>query len=311
MRIREVDASTAPDEELLPLHGLEEACAPPGEPFRSPELSLAYYRHSSAKIRRHFFAEEDDVLAGAATLSVHGPAFVYGDLAVLPPYRRRGIGTALLEELRSAAREVGASSFFGHHWSEDGRAFAAHVGARDDHRDVRATLDLRTAELPEPAVPAGWRLVTWVGAAPEDLLESYARARDAINDAPMPDGSEAPTITAPDVRELEETAAKRGREVRATVAIDDRNEVAGFTDLRLTPGDTTASTDDTAVAAWARGQGIGRAVKVESLRRLRADHPQVETVTTMNAEHNAAMRHINTSVGFVPTVFLTTTVLTL
>jgi GNAT superfamily N-acetyltransferase/predicted GNAT family acetyltransferase len=311
MRIREVDASTAPDEELLPLHGLEEACAPPGEPFRSPELSLAYYRHSSAKIRRHFFAEEDDVLAGAATLSVHGPAFVYGDLAVLPPYRRRGIGTALLEELRSAAREVGASSFFGHHWSEDGRAFAAHVGARDDHRDVRATLDLRTAELPEPAVPAGWRLVTWVGAAPEDLLESYARARDAINDAPMPDGSEAPTITAPDVRELEETAAKRGREVRATVAIDDRDEVAGFTDLRLTPGDTTASTDDTAVAAWARGQGIGRAVKVESLRRLRADHPQVETVTTMNAEHNAAMRHINTSVGFVPTVFLTTTVLTL
>jgi predicted GNAT family acetyltransferase len=172
-------------------------------------------------------------------------------------------------------------------------------------------LDLRTAELPEPVVPTGWRLVTWVGAAPEDLLESYARARDAINDAPMPEGSAAPTITAEDVRELEETAANRGREVRATVAIDDRNEVAGFTDLRVTPGDTAASTDDTAVAAWARGQGIGRAVKVESLRRLRTDHPQVETVTTMNAEHNAAMRHINTSVGFVPTVILTTTVVTL
>jgi hypothetical protein len=44
---------------------------------------------------------------------------------------------------------------------------------------------------------------------------------------------------------------------------------------------------------------------------MRADHPQVETVTTMNAEHNAAMRHINTSVGFVPTVILTTTVVTL
>ena len=310
MRIREVDASTAPDEELFRLHALEEACAPPGEPFRSPELSLAYYRHSSAKIRRHFFAEEDGTLAGAATLSVHGPTFVYGDLSVLPPYRRQGIGTALLEQLRAAARDVGARSFFGHHWGKEGEAFAAHVGARDDHRDVRATLDLRTAELPEPVMPTGWRLVTWVGAAPDDLLESYARGRDAINDAPMPEGSAAPTITAEDVRELEETAAKRGREVRATVAIDERNEVAGFTDLRVTPGDTAASTDDTAVAPWARGRGIGRAVKVESLRRLRADRPQVETVTTMNAEHNAAMRHINTSVGFVPTVILTTTVLT-
>jgi mycothiol synthase len=311
VRIREVDAATAPDGELLSLHVLEEACAPPGEPFRSPELSLAYYRHSSAKIRRHYFAEEDGVLVGAATLSVHGPTFVYGDLAVLSQHRRRGIGTALLEHLRAAARDLGASSFFGHHWDKGGEAFAAHVGARDDHRDVRAMLDLRTAELPEPVLPTDWRLVTWVGAAPEDILESYARARDAINDAPMPEGSAAPTITAEDVREFEETAAKRGREVRATVAIDDRNEVAGFTDLRLTPGDIAASTDDTAVAVWARGQGIGRAVKVESLRRLRADHPRVETVTTMNAEHNAAMRHINTSVGFVPTVILTTTVLTL
>jgi mycothiol synthase len=311
VRIREVDASTAPDEELLALHALEAACAPSGEPFRSPELSLVYYRHSSAKIRRHFFAEEDGTLVGAATLSVHGPAFVYADLIVLSRCRRRGIGTALLDELRAAARDAGASSFFGHHWSEDGAAFAAQAGARDDHRDVRAMLDLRTAELAEPVVPTGWRLVTWVGAAPEDLLESYARARDAINDAPMPEGSAAPTITADDVRELEKTAAKRGREVRATVVIDERNEVAGFTDLRVTPGGTPASTDDTAVAVWARGRGIGRAVKVESLRRLRADRPEVETVTTMNAEHNAAMRHINTSVGFVPTVILTTTVVTL
>ena len=151
MRIREVDASTAPDEQLLALHALEEACAPPGEPFRPPELSLVYYRHSSAKLQRHFFAEADGVLLGAASLSVHGPGFVYGNLAVLASYRRRGIGTALLDELCAAARDAEASSFFGHHWSDEGRAFAAHVGARDDHRDVRATLDLRSATLPEPA----------------------------------------------------------------------------------------------------------------------------------------------------------------
>jgi GNAT superfamily N-acetyltransferase/predicted GNAT family acetyltransferase len=311
MRIREVDASTAPDEELLALHALEEACAPPGEPFRPPELSLAYYRHSSARIRRHFFADEDGLLVGAATLSVFGPAFHFADLVVLPAYRRQGIGTALLEELRTAALELGASSFFGHYWSEDGAAFASHVGAREDQRDVRATLDLRAAELSEPSVPEGWRLLTWIGAAPDDLLESYARCRDAMSDAPDPEGVEWPAITVADVRELEQTAAKRGREMRVTIAVDERNEVAAFTDLRVTPGAKTASTDDTAVAAWARGRGLGRAVKLESLRRLRIEHPEVETVTTVNAERNAAMRHINTRVGFVPTVILTSTVLTL
>jgi len=311
MRIREVDASTAPDEELLALHALEEACAAPGEPFRPPELSLAYYRHSPARVRRHFFADERGVLVGAATLSVFGPAFVYADLVVLPSYRRQGIGTALLQELLGAAREVGASSFFGHYWSEDGAAFASHVGAREDQRDIRAMLDLRSAELPEPSVPEGWRLLSWIGAAPDDLVESYARCRDAMRDAPDPAGAEFPAITVKDVREVEETAAKRGREMRVTVAIDERNEVAAFTDLRVTPGATTAGTDDTAVVAWARGRGLGRAVKLESLRRLCADRPEVETVTTTNAERNVAMRHINTSIGFVPTVILTSTVLML
>jgi predicted GNAT family acetyltransferase len=132
-----------------------------------------------------------------------------------------------------------------------------------------------------------------------------------MNDAPDPAGVEWPTVTVEEVREMERTAAKRGREMRVTVAIDERNEVAAFTDLRVTPGATTAATDDTAVAAWARGRGLGRAVKLESLRRLSADRSEVKTVTTMNAERNAAMRHINTRVGFVPTVILTSTVLTL
>jgi GNAT superfamily N-acetyltransferase/predicted GNAT family acetyltransferase len=311
VRIREVDPSTAPDGELLALHALEEACAPTGERFRPPELSLSFYRHSSARIRRQFFADENGVLVGAGTLSVYGPTFVYANLGVFPGQRRRGIGTALLGRLRAAAHEAGASSFFAHHWSEAGAAFAARVGARDDQRDVRAALDLRRALLLDPVVPAGWRLLSWLGAAPDDLVESYARARDAMNDSPMPGGMTLPPLTVEDVRDIEQTARKRGREMRVTVAIDERNEVAAFTDVRTTPGDATAATDDTAVALWARGRGIGRAVKLESLRRLRADRPDVELVTTMNAEHNAAMRHINTSVGFVPTATLTTTVLTL
>ncbi len=310
MRIRELDAAAAPEPELLALHALEEACSPPGEPFREPALSLAYYRHRPpGSVSPRFVAEEEGALAGSAALTVHGPSLVYAELLVLPGYRRRGIGSALLEAVREAARAAGVSSFFGHHWDEAGAAFAVHVGARDDQRDVRAVLDLRAAGLSGPTLPAGWQLRSWVGAAPEELVESFARARDAMNDAPAPDGVEAPAMTVEEVRRIEETAALRGREVRVTVAVDERGEIGAFTDLRATPGSRAAATDDTASVASCRGLGLARAVKVESLRRLRAERSEVETVSTMNAEHNAAMRHINTAIGFVPTSTLTTAVL--
>ncbi len=310
MQVRELDVANAADEELLALHALEEACWLPGERFRAPGLSLAYYRHSTAAVGRRWLAEDAGELAGAAALFVHGPAFVYVDIIVHPNKRRRGTGSALVETVRGAARDEGIRSFFGHHWSEAGAAFAAHVGARDDQRDIRAALDLRTALLPEPVVPAGWRLRSWVGRAPDELVESFAAARDAMNDAPAPAGVEGWTTTVEEVRRIEQTAVARGREIRVTVALDGHDEIGAFTDLRATPGETAAATDDTAVIASARGLGLGRAVKVESLRRLRAERPEVETVTTMNAELNAAMRHINTQIGFVPTATLTTTVLT-
>ena len=88
-------------------------------------------------------------------------------------------------------------------------------------------------------MPAGWRLVSWVGAAPDELVESFARARDAMNDAPAPGGVEAPAMTVEEVRRIEETAALRGREVRVTVALDPAGEVArvhrSARDARLSP----------------------------------------------------------------------------
>jgi mycothiol synthase len=312
VRIRELDAASAADSELLALHALESACSPPNEPFREAELSLAYYRHWPAgSVRRRWLAEEEGTLVAAAALFIHSASLVYVELVVSPAGRRRGTGTALLETLSEAARSEGVRSFFGHHWDESGAAFAAQAGARDDQRDVRALLELRAAKLPVPVVPDGWRLRSWVGAAPEELVESFAAARDAMNDAPAPAGVEGWTTTVEEVRRIEQTAEARGREVRVTVALDDHDEVGAFTDLRATPGAAAAATDDTAVIASARGLGLARAVKVESLRRLRAERPEVETVSTMNAEHNAAMRHINTQIGFVPTSTLTTTVLTL
>jgi RimJ/RimL family protein N-acetyltransferase len=99
--------------------------------------------------------------------------------------------------------------------------------------------------------------------------------------------------------------------MRVTAAMRDDGEIGAFTELRVSRGSTLGFTDDTGTAAPYRGRGLARAVKVESLRRLREDHPEVDVVRTDNAEENVVMRHINESVGFRASVVETTATLTL
>jgi mycothiol synthase len=315
VRVREIDAATAPLEDLLAVHQVEQACVPdlmPGERGQSAEEAIAFIRHAPAgQPRPRWLAELDGRAAGAAVLFVHGPSFAYVKVLVHPESRRLGVGSALLDTLRNAARAQELRSFFGHHATEAGAAFAAQAGAIDDQRDVRSVLELRSAELPPPVVPPGWVLHSWVGQTPEELAASFVSARDAMRDAPAPGGQETARFTIEELHDIEESAARRGREIRVTVALDEAGEIGAFTDIRVTPSSPDAGTDDTATVARARGRGLALAVKLESLRLLRAERPDVERVSTMNAEHNAAMRHINTVIGFVPTSILTTTVLTL
>jgi mycothiol synthase len=157
----------------------------------------------------------------------------------------------------------------------------------------------------------GWRLQTWLRRVPDEHLAAYVRARPAIDDAPTPEDLDFPPITAQTVRASEESLEQRGREMRLTVTLHDDGEIGSFTELRLSRGSTSAFTDDTATVAEHRGRGFVRAIKVESLRRLREDHPEVLAVTTSNAEENAAMLHVNRTVGFRPTVTVTTSSLEL
>ena len=120
-----------------------------------------------------------------------------------------------------------------------------------------------------------------------------------------------PSSTAEKVRESEESLARRNRELRVTVALREDGVIGSFTDVRVSPGSTLGFTDDTGTAREHRGVGLAKAVKTASLWSLRNDHPEVELVTTSNAEENAVMRHVNASLGFFPSAVETTAVLKL
>lgn len=308
--VEEVDARAAPDEVLVRFHALEAVChdeLEPGEPLRSAEDAIAFYRHQpTTHASCHWLTD-----GGSASLYVHGPSAAFLQLLIEPERRRQGIGTALLGRVVERCRELGVEAVRGHHTTAAGAAFAASVGAVDEQRVVRSLLDLRGAELPEPPLPEGFRLVTWLGRVPDEHLVAYVRARAAMADAPSPEGMDFPTWTAETVRASEESLAQREREMRLTVAVDEHGGIGAFTELRVSRASTLGFTDDTGTVAARRGLGLARAVKLESLRRLRVDHPEVDVVSTSNAEENAAMRHLNESIGFRPTAIVTSAVLDL
>ena len=297
--VEEIDARTASDEVLARFAAIEHATwheHAPGEPLRTTDEVIAFYRHQpTTHTSCHWLAD-----GGAAGLYVHGPTAAFADVAVLPARRRHGLGAALLERVVERARALDVQSLHCHHSTPAGAAFAARFSFVDGQRVVRSLLELRTAELPEPSPPAGWALVTWLARVPDEHLAAFVTARAAMDDAPSSGDLDFPTWTAANVRASEESLALRRREMRVTVAIRDSGEIGAFTELRVSSGSTLGFTDDTGTVAIHRRQGLARAVKLASLRRLRDDHPEITLVSTSNAEENVAMRRVNESVGFRP-----------
>jgi GNAT superfamily N-acetyltransferase len=308
MRIQEIDARTASDAVLARFHEVELACheeLESGTPWRTREEAIAFHRHQpETHTTCHWLCD-----GGVAALWMHGPTATFAEVLVEPDQRRRRIGTALLKRVVERCRELGVEVLRSDYSTAVGAAFAARVGAAEEYRTVRSLLTLQTAELPESGVPNGFRLSTWFERVPNDHLDALVRVRAAMDDAPHPEGMDYPAWSAEDVRASEESLRRREREMRLTVAIGEDGEIGAFTELRLSKGSTLGFTDDTGTAAEHRRKGLARAVKVESLRRLREDHPEVEAVITSNAEANAAIRTLNESIGFRAAVVETTAAL--
>jgi mycothiol synthase len=170
---------------------------------------------------------------------------------------------------------------------------------------VELRLDLRPADPARWLVQAaaGYELAEWTGSAPDELLLSYAAARNAIREAPH-DGLSftEPEWTAQRVRDEETTAAARGCELRVVAAIHQPTaQVAGLTYLEVYQHrPELAVQQDTAVLPAHRGHGLGVWMKAANLRRLTAAHPEVTGVITSNAADNEHMLRVNQQVGFRP-----------
>jgi mycothiol synthase len=186
--IAELDPHSATGERLQQLHDVLAAChaeTAVREPYRAAADTRAYLQHSpDTDARSQWVAGCDGVVAGVAQLSsLRGSEVGYVQVHVHPDARGRGLGRSLLAAATAQAREAGLGSLIGHHTTPAGSRFAARAGFVDVRRDVRSAVAPAEAALVAQPV-SGYALRNWAGAAPDELLESYAVAREAINDAP-------------------------------------------------------------------------------------------------------------------------------
>ncbi|MFC6937004.1 GNAT family N-acetyltransferase [Actinomadura yumaensis] len=150
----------------------------------------------------------------------------------------------------------------------------------------------------------GYRLVSWDGAVPEELVDGYVASRRAMDDMPMGETGQGPVAwDAARLRTAARAVAARGDLLHTVVAVDEADgSIAGFTEL-VVPGDGAGDGQHygTAVLPEHRGRGLGLWMKAESILRARARHPRLEGLVTDTADVNAPMRAINERLGFEST----------
>ena len=190
--------------------------------------------------------------------------------------------------------------------------FWTGVGATLDFREQVSALDLTgvDAELMDAWITDGRRraadvkIVRWVDRCPDEYLEPWIESEMAMNDMPHEGLDVNPwEIDADDVRQEEATMQALGLRVMSMLAVDDQGRAAAHTRVHVNPDRPEASYQwDTAVVERHRGRGVGKWIKAEMWRWLRADEPKATRLTTGNAQSNEVMLAINVAMGYVPIV---------
>ena len=250
------------------------------------------------------------------------------EVVVHPDFRRRGIGTALLNWASKWATDLGRTTHIG--WTtapcpadghptvvaptgdvfpadSPGIKFAAHHGFTLEQIEHVSRL-----ELPVPGVhklledasesAAGYRLHTWGGIMPEPWLSDFAalRAQVTLDEPSAGIETEGESWDADRVRQAWAAQQSIGFH-RLVVAVEHiaTGHLVGFTQLSWhSDNPKCAYQGYTFVRNDHRGHHLGMLVKTTALGELAQINPVADHVRTDNAGENSWMLAINHALGF-------------
>jgi GNAT superfamily N-acetyltransferase len=272
--------------------------------------------------RRAFIAVRGEQVVGSAKLGLplkdntHRAGL---GVDVPLPFRRQGIGSALLAEVERQAAQAGRTTLSGEaSWpyaaGPDGsgvpaREFARGHGYQLALGDVCRRLELPVAgeHLDQLATEAarrhgGYSLHSWKGPIPEQYVAGWA-ALDASLETEAPVGEldlQPSTADVEEVRRQEALLVEQRRTSYGTVALDPAGNVVAYSELVVSGHDGNAYQWGTLVRSDHRGHRLGLAVKAANLRILQDHDRAVPAVITYNAEVNRHMIGVNDRLGFTP-----------
>ena len=224
----------------------------------------------------------------AALSSFAGCAFIAA--RVLHPFRRRGVGTALLDALAEHGRALGRDgvSAFVEDGDDESLAFARRFGLEETDYQLEQIRVVGKDETP-PVVPAGFELVSLAGRRRELLRAAWEQvALDGYADMPLP----GPATFRLDTWLRDEATRPDG----SFVALE-QGAVVGYAGLmEHANGDATAEHGLTAVRRDRRRRGIARALKTAQLHW--AAGAGVVELVTWTQKGNEAMQALNRSLGY-------------
>jgi GNAT superfamily N-acetyltransferase len=298
----------------------------------SAEEMLPHYLDQNEP-KRVLLARIDGAVVGRAVLEMQLDDSEVGwlDVQVPPELQGCGIGRALSDAIEALAREQGLARLITYAVSRDapGERLTPPTGFGSvpaGNREVRFLLARgwtleqveRGSRFALPADPAAlaalraaaeqhsrdYRVLTWAGATPAELLEDLAELQTRMStDAPSA-GLDEPL----DVWTAERFANKEAllldapqQLLTAAARHEPTGRLGGFTRLSV-PHDTTRAVGqwDTIVLREHRGHRLGMLLKVANLQLLAEAAPGHPSVLTWNAEENRPMLAVNEAVGFVP-----------
>jgi len=236
----------------------------------------------------------------------HWSAF---DLEVIQPYRRRGIGSALLAKAAEIARARGKTFFITLVDEPDGTAFLRRIGANfaNPRRESRLYLGrvdwsmVRRWAEDGPVRSPGTHLRWFRDRIDDDILGAYCKVFTEVSaQQPFGEIDFHGLVTTPEsIRESERTTREAGGSGLTVTSVESDGSISGLTEvLYFSTERTMIEQGMTGVRDAYRGRGLGKWLKAAMLLRLRDEFPDVRLVWTMNASTNAAMLSINERLGF-------------
>jgi mycothiol synthase len=251
-------------------------------------VTVEELRSQSTADTLYLLARVDGETAGSGIASRSDTGGVFTQPRVLPAFRRRGVGTALLYGLTDHAVACGYAEAGAQVEEPDAFAFATRFGFDERNRQIEQVRAIAPDE-PEPDVPPGIDIVPLRGRADLRSRLYGELVEDALRDLAL----DRPVEITEEIWWTQWLPSDEW----TFVALDGA-EIVGMAGMIDDPDrPDRAENALTAVRHDRRGRGIARALKRRTLR-CAADRGLAE-VYTWTQTGNEAMQELNRSLGYV------------